>query len=222
MTVVELGSAARAAAPTKTESLAWSFSTAATEPLAPIRVPGFALPTGAEVHRYANAFSASDCDAIMALANSAALQSGGVHNGFQRHRNSRVAWLAPDDAAGWIYKHIERVFANANEVFGFALDGVAEMLQFAQYDVGGHFDWHIDCMRVGSRVRKMSLTIQLSDPADYDGGALEFQVENGEPILARPRGTAIVFPAFNMHRVTPVARGRRCALVAWAVGPMFR
>ena len=67
----------------------------------------------------------------------------------------------------------------------------------------------------------MSLSVQLSDAADYDGGGLEFAA-HGELREARRIGTAVAFPAFLHHRVQPVRRGIRRSLVAWGHGPMFR
>ena len=64
--------------------------------------------------------------------------------------------------------------------------------------------------------RKISFTVQLSDPDDYEGGELEL---NTGKILKPPnaRGTVALFPAFIMHRVTPVTT--RNPLVAGRLGP---
>ena len=68
-----------------------------------------------------------------------------------------------------------------------------------------------------------------SDPADYDGSDLQlFGVTGGGPpdpdwaAVVRRRGTAVAFPAFEHHRVTPLERGARCSLVCWVGGPPFR
>ena len=79
--------------------------------------------------------------------------------------------------------------------------------------------------------RKLSLVVQLSDPADYDGAELElFQVhaDAGDDELATFRaqstaqGTVVVFPSFEYHRVTPLRSGMRHSLVSWVSGPPFR
>lgn len=82
----------------------------------------------------------------------------------------------------------------------------------------GHYDWHTDCAESSPR-RKISFTVLLSDPSDFDGGDLEIQ---GFGTCPRVRGTLNVFPAFMWHRVTPVTRGERVVLVGWIQGPTFR
>ena len=67
--------------------------------------------------------------------------------------------------------------------------------------------------------RKLSL--ELTDPAEYDGGQL--QLNNGHDMdTEQIRGRLFAFPSFMLHRVTPVTRGTRCSLVSWIGGPQFR
>jgi PKHD-type hydroxylase len=74
--------------------------------------------------------------------------------------------------------------------------------------------------------RKLSFSIQLSDPASYEGGDLEFNT--GEPwsdeyrLQIRNQGTLISWPGFVLHGVTPVTRGVRRSLVGFCVGPDFQ
>jgi PKHD-type hydroxylase len=76
--------------------------------------------------------------------------------------------------------------------------------------------------------RKLSTVVQLSDPADYVGGDLEFLEvatdydgdQRAEYLSeCRRRGTVVVFCAFEYHRVTPIVSGVRRSLVAWVSGP---
>jgi hypothetical protein len=120
--------------------------------------------------------------------------------------------------------------------FRFDLDGRAadDPVTLMRYERGDHFDWHIDngVDRPPQATRKLGFTIQLSDPADYVGGDLEFamyraddaggQASSARRELARRRGTILVFAAFQPHRVTPVTRGVRLAIVGWLHGPAFR
>lgn len=80
-----------------------------------------------------------------------------------------------------------------------------------RYPVGGHFAWHIDNAAAESQSRKLSFTVQLTAPTSYDGGDLEFAVyhrdfggRGDERAQLRTRGAITVFPAFQLHRVTPV------------------
>ena len=69
--------------------------------------------------------------------------------------------------------------------------------------------------------RKLSLSVQLSDGADYDGGDLRFPGPTDEP-APRERGALIALPSFVTHRVEPVTRAERLSLVSWISGRPFR
>ena len=70
--------------------------------------------------------------------------------------------------------------------------------------------------------RKLSLSVQLTDPERYGGCDLEFQAGNRIETAPRDRGAVIAFPSYVLHRVTPCGKGTRKALVAWTTGPQFR
>lgn len=117
--------------------------------------------------------------------------------------------------------------ANTTVRWHLALSG-CESAQVAAYAPGEHHDWHVDTLSHGDRVRKLSVVLQL-DPADaYVGGDVQlsrFGAPSPTP-LALPRelreqGSVLVFPAYLLHRVTPVTSGLRRALVAWVLGPRY-
>jgi len=70
--------------------------------------------------------------------------------------------------------------------------------------------------------RKISITVQLSDPDEYEGGDFEFLIGKEIIKLPRKKGCAIVFPSYFLHRVTPVTKGTRKSLVLWGSGQPFR
>jgi PKHD-type hydroxylase len=78
------------------------------------------------------------------------------------------------------------------------------------------------------KIRKLSVTISLSDPATYEGGNLKFDLgphrgdRYHECAEIRPRGSIIVFPSHVYHQVTPVTKGTRYSLVAWNLGYPFK
>ena len=79
------------------------------------------------------------------------------------------------------------------------------------------------------KVRKISLTINLNEPTDYEGGNLMFDFGHhteGERFHEckeiRPQGSIIVFPSFLDHCVTPVTKGTRYSLVLWCLGDPFK
>lgn len=141
------------------------------------------------------------------------------------YRQTQVSWLHPDQDTDFLFARIEEVVSRLNESeFGFDLAGCAEPIQYADYQAPSiGYDWHIDLVEAPRELqRKLSLSIQL-DPEDaYEGGDLLFQ-DGNEPVSApRSRGAAIVFPSWALHRVSPITRGRRRALVAWIGGPPYR
>ena len=111
------------------------------------------------------------------------------------------------------------------DVYGFDLTEFAESPQVARYGAEreGHFSWHADIGdgRLAAR-RKLTMVVQLSDSADYAGGALEIMPSAQAVSAARERGSATLFPSFLLHRVTPVTEGERYSLTTWAHGPRFR
>jgi PKHD-type hydroxylase len=86
----------------------------------------------------------------------------------------------------------------------------------------GHYDWHVDVVPPKDGVqRKLSISILLSDPSDFEGGELQFKGIEDRKILTK-QGSIVVFPSFVEHRVTPVTKGVRYSAVTWASGPSFR
>jgi len=79
------------------------------------------------------------------------------------------------------------------------------------------------------KIRKLSLTINLTEPQNYEGGNLKFDLGShtkGEQFVecveARNQGTIIVFPSYLYHCVTPVTKGTRYSLVLWCSGEPFK
>ena len=79
------------------------------------------------------------------------------------------------------------------------------------------------------KIRKLSVTVSLSDEKDYTGGELEFQFRNMDnPKVTRvckeilPKGSVVVFPSFVWHRVKPIKKGVRYSLVMWNLGYPFQ
>ncbi len=117
---------------------------------------------------------------------------------------------------------LERVAQVVNkfnaELWGFELAG-AERLQFSAYRPGEYYDWHMDLGARGAfALRKLSVSVQLNDPSEYEGGDIEVSIGTATSRANRALGTVILFPGYAMHRVLPVTRGVRYSLVAWIVG----
>ena len=152
----------------------------------------------------------------------------------KKKRNSDIVWMSDR----WIYNEIHPYIhqANASAGWNFQWD-FSEACQFTKYKKGQFYDWHCDGWDQpyrreqddpsNGKIRKLSVTVTLSDPKNYKGGELEFDFRNKDPdkkpnihkcteIL--PKGSLVVFPGFVWHRVCPVKSGERNSLVIWNLG----
>ena len=124
-------------------------------------------------------------------------------------------------------------------------------MQYARYGVGEYYHWHSDTSipvqykpqiqisatesttddnylkeRVAIKnelVRKISFSLQLSDPDDYEGGNIQFIDESNQNYIApRQKGSLILFDSRTKHRVCKVRSGVRKSIVGWVVGPRWK
>ena len=72
----------------------------------------------------------------------------------------------------------------------------------------------------------ISVSINLSDSDDYEGGDFEFGItdKDGKDLIKgnRSKGSLLIFPAFLSHRVTPITKGKRYSIITWMEGDAFR
>ena len=159
----------------------------------------------------------------------------------QKKRKSDIVWMSDK----WIYNEIHPFIHEANKKAGWNFEwDWSESCQFTKYGKGQYYGWHTDSfnnplntpddLNSHGKIRKLSVTISLNNPNEYEGGNLEFDYRNHldweknkeksfetcEQI--RPIGSIIVFPSFVWHRVTPVTKGTRYSLVIWNCGKPFR
>ena len=155
-----------------------------------------------------------------------ALVGAGIQGGKAdtKKRVTTISWI-PFKEMPEMYQQIEATMlrTNANH-FGFNGMGITEPGQFTEYPKGGFYDWHMDSdtnFQHQPTVRKISMTLLLSDPSDFKGGELEF-MDKGKKINDLKQGQAIFFASFLRHRVAPVKKGVRHSLVMWFGGPPLR
>ena len=141
-------------------------------------------------------------------------------------RNSKNSWIATDSWIAGMIKHFVEV-AN-NNFFNYNLTKWSDQIQYTVYDESkSHYNWHSDITESNfssNLVRKLSISLLLSDPDEYEGG--EFQImhmgDNTMTTMKPPMGTAIIFSSTTRHRVRPIKSGKRISLVGWYGGPPFR
>ena len=169
-------------------------------------------------------------------------------------RKSEVIWLEEP----WIFRNMEfwMDVANKEAKWGYKIDSV-EMAQFTIYEKDGFHGWHYDggsdylqsyiksknpdepIIGYGretnddnmiGKVRKISMTLNLTDPNEYSGGNLKFDfgLHNKKTDRShvckeiRPKGSIIFFPSFTHHTITPITKGTRYSLVTWLLGNPFK
>lgn len=138
-------------------------------------------------------------------------------------RKSRIMFIKPGVTNDWIYDKLSQACIQTNtNRYKFEILGYQTELQLASYGTGDFFDWHMDFGMGDISNRKLSITVQLSDNDEYQGGDLQFMVNQNIVTAPRDKGTAIVFPSFALHRVTPITSGTRKSIVGWIAGPPYR
>jgi PKHD-type hydroxylase len=147
----------------------------------------------------------------------------------KKERDSNIVWLNES----WIYRMILPFVKNANEKanWNFKIDGV-EKIQFTKYNKNQFYHWHCDSFpkpNKQGKIRKLSVTCSLSNPSEYKGGELEFDLRNDNLKSTKRKcteimtqGSIVVFPSFMWHRVKPVTKGIRHSLVLWNTGDSFK
>ena len=142
-------------------------------------------------------------------------------------RTSRVKWIPQRPPFMQLYDKLSKLIETSNQnLWGFELGSIIEQIQYTEYHAEdkGHYDWHLDIGNDEYSLRKISLTVQLSDPNDYEGGILELSHSGDDLSISAPktRGSVFIFPSYLRHRVTPVTKGVRKSLVLWVGGNQFR
>jgi len=138
------------------------------------------------------------------------------------YRKSTISWIDFDKMKP-MYDDINIFIQKINRnYFGFENIQITEKAQIAEYSKGGFYGWHIDTsldMDKEPPVRKLSMTLLLNDPSEFEGGNLEIANRTMTPMK---RGHAAIFASFLQHQITPVTRGLRKSLVMWFGGTPFK
>ena len=160
-------------------------------------------------------------------------------------RKSKNTWISTNNwIGGWAWYYISNI--NRENFMYDIIDIDGGSMQYTEYGEGEYYHWHNDdgisrCLTNkdalssfdnngdtkklldGEHVRKLSFSIQLSDPKDYVGGELQFLGDDGETFFApKQKGSIIVFDSRTKHRVLKVKSGIRRSLVGWVVGPRWK
>ena len=144
-------------------------------------------------------------------------------------RKSKIAWISDAYLREQLFYSVD-LYNKQN--WNYDLDG-CDLVQYGTYSDGGFYDWHVDeeaeIEPINGKylVRKLSMTIWLNDPDEYEGGEFDIEIKNPKSevryeTLKLSKGSIIIFPSDKWHRVRPVTSGVRKSLVTWFRGPPFR
>jgi PKHD-type hydroxylase len=171
-----------------------------------------------------NAFSKLECETIINTAKNKGLIKGKTKEESDV-RDSKISWLYPSDNIDWVFRRVTDITLNLNErFFKFDLFGLNEGFQFTNYEApSGKYGKHID-RSMNIPVRKLSISIQLTNPEEYEGGELKLYDGDDEEanVMDKTQGTLIIFPSYVLHEVMPVTKGERNSLVTWVTGKQFK
>ena len=166
-------------------------------------------------------------------------------------RNSHNCWIPTSHWVGGFLWHYIQKANRENFLYDIShIDG--ETIQYTRYGEGQFYNWHGDdtlsnfykpnfsnvnatatrndvnyiqqkSIQQHELVRKISFSLQLSDPDDYEGGNLEF-LDNDDKLFVAPRirGSLILFDSRTRHRVCKITGGFRKSIVGWVVGPRWK
>ena len=169
----------------------------------------------------------------------------GVAFSQQEIRKSRIAWI-DDPALDIVLLRLAKRISLEESGWNVSLRR-CDPIQYTEYDEGGKYDWHTDQApptqdhRDGIvKVRKISMTLFLNDPSEYEGGEFDLEIWGPKGSIGNDsrfkdkgnekeryvtfkstKGTAIFFQSDQWHRVRPVISGVRKSLVVWFIGPPY-
>lgn len=167
---------------------------------------------------------ALDVEPILNYASQASKTEATTFGGDSKsHRRSEVAWLTGNEQ---IVNTIWAFMEEAHKSFRVQILRQKTEIQYTEYHATnrGKYDWHhdVDWNNPSGLDRKLSVTVQLSDPSEYEGGDFQFMEVEQPSEEAKTKGTVLMFPSYLQHRVTPVTDGVRKSLVLWFTGPRWQ
>ena len=138
-------------------------------------------------------------------------------------RDSKIKWIDCTPETEWLYEKIYNMAKEANDtIFNFKLYYSKDSIQYSKYSKDGKYDWHIDIGEGENNLRKLSCSILLNDPKDFEGGDFEYWIKKNPEKVPLQKGSVLFFPSFFLHRVKEVTSGERESLVLWIGGDSYQ
>ena len=166
--------------------------------------------------------SAEECERVIGLSRAFPAEPARIEGGAdaREFRDTTTHFVPHNADTNWLYHKLMTAAVEGNERFWqFDITGFFQNLQLLSYEAKSqqHYAWHLDIGTGADNGRKISISVQLSPPEDYEGGELELNYGRVQQ-ASNERGAIVLFPSYVLHRVAPVTKGRRWALVGWVQG----
>lgn len=149
------------------------------------------------------------------------INEGSTSNVLQmQSRNTKVKSVPRYPEYQWLYDRLnEKVRFVNQQCFRFKLKRLTN-LQILEYENTGFYGTHLDIGTGETSRRKISVVVFLTPAEEYEGGQLI--MKPAFTPISPTQGSAVFFPSYIPHEITPVTRGVRHTLVTWVLGPAFK
>lgn len=128
------------------------------------------------------------------------------------------------DTTGFPFMDIREVTKNANTtIYDFNLLGIIDQdfPQIFKYSEKDFYNWHID-LNIMMPSRKITFIVNLSPPADYEGGEIEFLNIDTSTANISEQGSCLIFPSYIPYKINKITQGSKNIIVGHVHGALFR
>lgn len=169
--------------------------------------------------RYENVFSINTLKEVENISkNQTPINDTGNDKQYQR----KTAEIPIKTLPSSFKDNLDYSISNANKIFGMNFKSL-ELVYAEYYQNQSGLGWHPDIGQYPSNLRKLSFSINLNSPNEYEGGDLEFYDSlNTVNKSSKLIGGITIFPCFLIHRVTLVTKGIRKVVIGTLLGPPYK
>ena len=166
----------------------------------------------------ANILTSAEARQVCEKVQSLRFVDGGTTAGTYARTVKRNQQLEQGPESQKLQEFVIQALTKSADFESFAWPRVVKPPMFSRYEPGMEYGSHVDNPVMWGRPTlrtDVSLTLFLSEPETYDGGALIVETTAGAEGIKLPAGSMVVYTSSTLHRVEPVTRGVRVAAVTW-------
>ncbi|MEZ5765811.1 MAG: Fe2+-dependent dioxygenase [Xanthobacteraceae bacterium] len=164
-----------------------------------------------------NVLTSTDLQTVREMLEEMRFVDGRKTAGFAARHVKNNKQAEATDTVGTAIRSLVAKRLNEHDLFRAAVRPKAlSPLLISRYEPGMEYGAHVDDALMNGLRTDVAFTVFLNEPAQYDGGELVIESAAGEDDFKLEAGSMIVYEATTLHRVAPVTRGVRDAVVGWA------